>query len=72
MGVEELEGTKKANLIGLSRVVSKNDSIVYDSFENYWIIDTQIMDEKKYTIKNPSIKTEWIGIPNDSERWSGY
>ncbi len=40
MGVEELEGTKKANLIGLSRVVSKNDSIVYDSFESYWIIDT--------------------------------
>ncbi len=40
MGVEELEGTKKANLIGLSRVVSKNDSIVHDSFESYWIIDT--------------------------------
>ena len=26
-----LEGTQKENLIGLSRVVSKNDSIVYDS-----------------------------------------
>ena len=72
MGAEELEGTQKANLIGLSRVVSKNDSIVYDSFESYWMIDTQIMDDKKHTIKNSSIKTEWIGIPNDSERWSGY
>lgn len=29
-----LEGTQKENLIGLSRVVSKNDSIVYDSFES--------------------------------------
>ena len=38
--LEELEGTQKANLIGLSRVVSKNDSIVYDSFESYWMIDT--------------------------------
>ena len=26
---------------------------------------------KKHTIKTPSIKTELIGIPNDSERWSG-
>ena len=29
-----LEGTQKENLIGLSRVVSKNDSILFDSFES--------------------------------------
>ena len=46
-----LEGTQKENLIGLSRVVSKNDSIVYDSFESLFnAIDKMLETNQKIVL----------------------
>lgn len=46
-----LEGTQKENLIGLSRVVSKNDSIVYDPFESLFnAIDKMLETNQKIVL----------------------
>lgn len=46
-----LEGTQKENLIGLSRVISRNDSIVYDSFESLFnAIDKMLETNQKIVL----------------------
>ena len=48
-----LEGTQKENLIGLSRVISRNDSIVYDSFESLFnAIDKMLETNQKIDRKS--------------------
>ena len=46
-----LEGTQRENLIGLSRVVSKNNAIVYDSFESLFnAIDKMLETNQKIVL----------------------
>lgn len=69
-------------VLSIEHKVKKETVSLYDKvllFENKKIVSMDVEEylnsifmPTKYTIKTPSQKTEWIGIPNDSEIWSGY